>query len=661
MVSVPSKPLRENAGKQSAAAHLSPKHRAMLYDESGIAPEIVAGRGVRTVTRGRDLPQGFSRRQRRRGPGVLFTVHRPSGATSNCFRPNEPDPDEPGRKYELPSKFYGGPGNVLDVHPSCKHLIGRVDVPVIFVEGIKKGDAIVSAARATGVEVLVVAISGVWNWLSDGEPIPDMHEIAVGNRETTICFDSDMLSNPNVQEAVRRLAEHLIEQGARVSIAFLPDKPDGSKQGADDLLAGGATLAELRLLTRRYDPADFERVRLSRDEKLRAGVGYLLRDWRERDWMQFVGAAEHANWQRGHTARDTKEALIELAPRIGNVDERGIVVEAGLRRLAEMSAKTAQSVGTAMKHLEADGQIEILPATDKAKPRRYRLLVPSAALDSMERATHEEESNAEVTKVDPSCKGLRYPSAPRLRWSSPVRSASLVRRVEPATGRTLTEAIGENVFVSPDHRPYAKRLGPHRCAVLDALEAAGGEMHLKELCEALHRKRPWDVRRRIVKPLEEAGIIECEGDVIRLAAEWLTSLDARREEDGEVEQAEKQAKKHRKDREDYRVYLERKKHGTPKASLKAVRRTHELRDRRLRELREEEERDRAPTPPAVEVLIARIMAQHDRMRVGLLCELAVEEGLRRRDVPLAVRRMGYSVERLPEYENEEFVFARRVA
>jgi hypothetical protein len=49
------------------------------------------------------------------------------------------------------------------------------------------------------------------------------------------------------------------------------------------------------------------------------------------------------------------------------------------------------------------------------------------------------------------------------------------------------------------------------------------------------------------------------------------------------------------------------------------------------------------------------------MRVGLLCELAVEEGLRRRDVPLAVRRMGYSVERLPEYENEEFVFARRQA
>jgi hypothetical protein len=314
-----------------------------------------------------------------------------------------------------------------------------------------------------------------------------------------------------------------------------------------------------------------------------------------------------------------------------------------------------------MKHLEADGQIEILPPADKSKARRYRLLVPSATLDSMEGATHKEKSSAEDTEMHPRCQGLRYPSAPRLRWASPARSASLIRRVEPATGRTLTEAVGENVFVSPDHRPYAKRLGPHRCAVLDALEVAGGEMHLKDLCEVLHRKRPWDVRRRILKPLEEAGIIECEGDVIRLVAEWLTSLDARREEDGEIEQAEKQAKKHRKDREDFRVYLERKKHGTPKASIEAVRRTHELRDRRLREIREEEERDRAPTPPAVEALIASIMAKHDQMRVGLLCELADEEGLRRRDVPLAVKRMGYRIERLQEYDNEEFVFARQAA
>jgi hypothetical protein len=194
------------------------------------------------------------------------------------------------------------------------------------------------------------------------------------------------------------------------------------------------------------------------------------------------------------------------------------------------------------------------------------------------------------------------------------------------------------------------------------LEAAGGEMHLKDLCEALHRKRPWDVRRRILKPLEKAGVIECEGDVIRLLADWLASLETRREKDGEIEQAERQVKRHRTDGERYRMHLERKKHGTPKASLEAVRRTKDLRDRRLREIREEAERDEAPTPPEVEQLVSRILGQHERIRMGLLCEIARDEGLRWRDVPPAVRRLqGYRVERLPEYDNAEFVFARRKA
>jgi hypothetical protein len=207
---------------------------------------------------------------------------------------------------------------------------------------------------------------------------------------------------------------------------------------------------------------------------------------------------------------------------------------------------------------------------------------------------------------------------------------------------------------------YIKRLSPHRGAVLDTLEAAGGELHLKNLCEALHRKRPRDVRRRILKPLEEAGILECEGDMIRLAGEWLDRLEEERERTGEVKQAEKQAKKHREQRKRYREHLERERRGTSKASLAAVRRTKELRERRLREIREEEERDRAPTPPAVEALVARILGQQDRVRMGHLCQIAMDDGLRWRDVPPAVRRMGYRVERLPEYFNDEFVFPAKV-
>jgi hypothetical protein len=248
-------------------------------------------------------------------------------------------------------------------------------------------------------------------------------------------------------------------------------------------------------------------------------------------------------------------------------------------------------------------------------------------------------------------------------WSSPARLGRLVRSVEGATGRTVTEAIGENIFAPADYRPYGKRLGPHRGAVLDALEDAGGELHLKELCEVLHRKRPWDVRRRILKPLEKSGIIECEGDVIRLAAEWSGRLDERREGDGEIEQAERQAKKHRRQGDSYRVFLEREKHGTPKASTEAVRRTHELRDRRMREAREEEERRRSPVSPELRALVARLVEQNGRLRMALLRAICSEEGHHFAHVPRAVEELGCRVERFPEYDNAEFVFppAEKVA
>lgn len=50
------------------------------------------------------------------------------------------------------------------------------------------------------------------------------------------------------------------------------------------------------------------------------------------------------------------------------------------------------------------------------------------------------------------------------------------------------------------------------------------------------------------------------------------------------------------------------------------------------------------------------MSKHDRVRMELLCGIAMDEGLRWRDVPPAVRRMGYRVEKLPEHGNALFVF-----
>jgi hypothetical protein len=253
-------------------AELEARHIYQLETESGIAREVIAGRGVRSIRRGRDLPKGFAWRQRRRAPGILFTAHRPNGETDYIFRPDNADPEKPGLKYEARCKAYGAPGNVLDVHPSLHRLIDDVSVPVLFVEGIKKADSFTTAALAAGVEVLVVAISGVWNWMADGEPIPDMFDIPLAGRKAIIGFDSDMLRNPDVQDAAKRLAEHLVSRGAEVWIIYLPGKPDGSKMGLDDFFASGGTIAELRMLTRRYSPDDLTAMRLSRDERLRLAL-----------------------------------------------------------------------------------------------------------------------------------------------------------------------------------------------------------------------------------------------------------------------------------------------------------------------------------------------------------------------------------------------------
>lgn len=238
-----------------------------------------------------------------------------------------------------------------------------------------------------------------------------------------------------------------------------------------------------------------------------------------------------------------------------------------------------------------------------------------------------------------------------------VRGTSRVRHA----GRTPRNAVAEDL----EARPYVKRLGPHRCAVPDALERAGGELHIEELCEILHRKRPRDVRRRILKPLEEAGVIECEGDVVRLAADWLEKLEEERESKGEVEQAERQRDKHREDSEKYRERLEWAKRGPAgpsRAGLELMRRGIEKREECIAA-----ELERQEKAVAAELERKRFVKRfvHDRMRsLGHIRLELLQEVLRDAGGPPsyalpAAKNLGCTVEKLSEYGDREFVFAPR--
>jgi hypothetical protein len=384
--------------------HLSHQHEEMLFKESGIARDVVIERGVCTTSGGRKLPKGSSWRQRRRGGGILFTVHRPNGETSWSFRPDEPDPKDPGRKYEQPSKHYGGPGNVLDVHPRMRHLLDDPEVEITFVEGIKKADALTSQG------MLAVTITGVWNWLSDGQPIPDMLEIPVEGRRVNICFDSDQLYNVNVQEAAKRLAEYLVSRGAEVWITYLPNKPDGSKMGADDFLVGGGTVSELRMLMRRYDPADFTIVRLSRDERLQLALENLERKFWDFEWKGMGG----------HSARDVALKLIEAARRHGKVVDDGIRVTKAQGPLAIEAKVSSRTLWKALNRLEEWGFLyRDNEGRDDDKPGAFVLRASvSHYRDSRDRP------EATTLREEQLHKGDLHLRAPRLRWNTAAAPGS---------------------------------------------------------------------------------------------------------------------------------------------------------------------------------------------------------------------------------------------
>jgi hypothetical protein len=524
-------------GHAAHTCYLSDAHRQVLEEGSAIAPEVIAERGVRSIANSRELPRGFSRRQRRRGGGILFIAHRPNGQTGYSFRPDALDPDCPGRRYEQPCKAYGGPGNILDLHPSVRHLIADKSVPVIFVEGIKKADAIISAARREGAEVLVVAIFGVWNWLSDGEPIPDMFDIPVEGRKVTICFDSDMLRNPDVQYAAQRLAGHLIERGAEVWITYLRDQADGSKTGADDFLVAGGTLAELRMLTRRYDPSDFVRIRLKRSERLRQVLEDLERRFWETEWKGMGG----------RSARDVYLKLIEAARRHGTLTGDGIRVKKAQGPLAIEAKVSSRTLWKVLSRLE---ELELLYRDNKdRKPDKTGAFVLRASVSQYGGGPHTRtQSNTPATSVYG--RDL-HPRAPRLRWSYP---GSRPRRGTVKGTRMVRKSIRQ-----PPRDPI-KRLGKIRGHIIDVLQAAGGTISLQELAAAMHNSRPRDlVRAKTSKSgrngpvimLLQAGIVEwgCDvrtrQEVLRLTSNWREALENARRLGGEIEADELAKKRHR--------------------------------------------------------------------------------------------------------------------
>jgi Domain of unknown function (DUF3854) len=115
--------------------------------------------------------------------------------------------------------------------PDRDRVLADPTIPLIITEGEKK------AIKAVQEGLVAVALTGVYGFLSNREPIPDLDTIAWEARQVTIVFDSDPgeRSKGQVDSARRWLAPVLTIRGATVNAVTLPDGGE-AKVGLDDCL-----------------------------------------------------------------------------------------------------------------------------------------------------------------------------------------------------------------------------------------------------------------------------------------------------------------------------------------------------------------------------------------------------------------------------------------
>jgi uncharacterized protein DUF3854 len=211
---------------------------------------------------------------------------------------------------------------VIDVHPDHLDEVRTGTSSLFVTEGVKTGESI----NSRGVPTIILA--GVWNWVNQDGPLPCWDHVRLDGRRVFVAFDSDVMVKGEVQKALAHLIGFLESRGADVLAVYLPDSPDGSKQGLDDFLAAVPTVSEVYLLGRQVDPDEFAEIRSRRDPELREAIAGL----RARFW------AEEWPGRSGHSRRDLYLALIRAASRHGKATTAGIEVSASLRDLALSAA-----------------------------------------------------------------------------------------------------------------------------------------------------------------------------------------------------------------------------------------------------------------------------------------------------------------------------------
>jgi hypothetical protein len=370
-------------------------------------------------------------------------------------------------------------------------------------------------------------------------------------------------------------------------------------------------------LTNTYAPAEtinIGTIRASKKTELADGVRDLRRRWWDYDWARVAGTEKKPNWMRGHTCRDVMIVLIDATAKHGKVVGDNIEVSLGRRKLALQAATSTRTVHKAVKHLEAEGWLEFRPPDSENKPGTYVMRA------SLHQVLSIHTRGVELEAKEGGGEDLRAGGVvPRLRWSA----------------------------------PYVPRLGKHNCAIVDRL-VREGDMHVDELAEAIN-KRTRDLLRRNLPRLEGAGIIQLDGGTVRLADDWREALERRREEDGEIQAEKRDRKKYQEQNKNYRNRDKTPADNVPplmgREKMAAV-----LTERAKEDFEVRIKQQRQKVGTTAEVFVHDKVKALGQIRLGLLRDVYADAGGNPKDVLAAAVRLGCRIERLPEYQNERFIF-----
>lgn len=228
---------------------LSNAHRSILEQDSAILSEIIKGRGYYTLSSASIkilVGENVISKMALAGESWLaMPILRPDGVyhgdVIRVYGGNCPV------KYIWPT----GLRLAVDIHPMCLDDLDDPAIPIMYTEGIKKGDAILSRSIIEGIPLIPASLSGNWGWKTKGTAgssvVPDILEIPVTKRVVYVNSDSDFRTKDEVRKGWTEAAYYFAGKTEDKTKSLLVVTPANgvAKQGADDFFQHGGTLAEL--------------------------------------------------------------------------------------------------------------------------------------------------------------------------------------------------------------------------------------------------------------------------------------------------------------------------------------------------------------------------------------------------------------------------------